>query len=454
MADKIVLPSNLEDEQILKRFLGDLLFSLNSNPFFAKRDTSELANYIANLNDAAAVNPNFAKTVAKLRELQADIKAYVEQNIETKILQNSEDVALVAEQFGTFYDQALAAAWYGLTVKAGNVISGFTVGSIDTDTTTPGTEGSFFAINTDTFSVAKAIEDISDPAELSYLQAHNLPYGTMYNTSTEEIIPAFTINWTGTEYLIDFNGIVSFNNVTDTESVALAEDIYVPGTTTIDGGNIAADSIYALQINVDDVFAQDITATGTITGGTLIGVDLKEVTSGSYYTAVYPQSDSTHMIGGYRFGGFSSRTTDASYQYISSGLFGFYSYNLGGSASDLNRCKSDTMPIDIRIEFSENNGQIYNIGQLEVRSYDGTLLVTPISWNFADTWFSQSFTQNGLTFRGRESVTDNLTAISISGVYNLSWSGKSYKDIYLQLVLNDPSFEPDRCVIEATAYTR
>jgi hypothetical protein len=219
MAGDVVLPSNLEDTQVLKRFLSDLVFNLNTNPFFAKTGTGELADYIANLNDAAAVNPSFAKAVAKIRELQADVKAYVEQNIETKILQNSEDVALVAEQFGTFYDQALAAAWYGLTVKAGNVISGFTVGSIDTDTTTPGTEGSFFAINTDTFSVAKAIEDISDPAELAYLQANNLPYGTMYNTDTGNIIPAFLVEWNGASYDIFFNGIVNFSNVAGTETL-------------------------------------------------------------------------------------------------------------------------------------------------------------------------------------------------------------------------------------------
>ena len=220
------------------------------------------------------------------------------------------------------------------------------------------------------------------------------------------------------------------------------EGIQDPDNPT-DYYNIVGGGIYGGQINGTSMI-----------GGTIIGADLKEITYGSYYTAVYPQSDSTHMIGGYRFGGFFSRTTDASYQYISSDLFGFYSYDLGGSVSDLNRCKSDIMPIDIRVEFSENDGQIYNIGQLEVRSYSGVLLATPISWNFADSWSSQSFTQNGLTFRGKESVTDNLTAISISGVYSLPWSGKSYKDIYLQLVLNDPSYVPDRCVIEATAYTR
>jgi hypothetical protein len=219
MADEVlVVPSSVEDPQVLKRFLSDLVVTMNTSPMLQK-NPAELANTVAALADSASTNPSFMKTLTELRRLQGDIKAYVEENLVTNILQNSEDVALVAEQFGTFYDQALAAAWYGLTVKAGSVISGFTIGAIDTDTTTPGTEGSFFAINADIFSVARAIEDISDPAELAYVQAHGLPYGTMYNASTEEIIPAFTINWTGTEYLIDFNGTVSFNNITDTEDL-------------------------------------------------------------------------------------------------------------------------------------------------------------------------------------------------------------------------------------------
>ena len=311
-------------------------------------------------------------------------------------------------------------------------------------------------------------------------------------TNTAAWNDSFSIQ-AGSPNRIKFNGIVDFTNtsMTDYENDIITSNIYKPGTTTINGGILAADTVWIgggiysatpefswtsgnlpvgfglsgegiqdpdnpsdyYNIVGGSLYGGQINGT-SITGGTIIGADLKEITYGSYYTAVYPQTDSTHMIGGYRFGGFYSRTTDASYQYISSGLFGFYSYNLGGSISELNRCKSSIMPIDIRIEFSENDGQIYNIGQLEVRSYDGTLLATPISWNFADSWNSQSFSQNGLTFRGKESLADNLTAISISGVYNLPWSGKSYKDIYLQLVLNDPSFEPDRCVIEATAYTR
>ena len=64
------------------------------------------------------------------------------------------------------------------------------------------------------------------------------------------------------------------NKVTDwfpaPEDISV-ETIYTPNTTTIDGGKITTSSIKAKSIDVDNLFAQDITATGTITGATLKG---------------------------------------------------------------------------------------------------------------------------------------------------------------------------------------
>lgn len=60
--------------------------------------------------------------------------------------------------------------------------------------------------------------------------------------------------------LAQFNGVVDFTNTNSA------------GSTTIDGGLVTLNSLTALQINVTDLFAQDITATGTITGATLNGV--------------------------------------------------------------------------------------------------------------------------------------------------------------------------------------
>lgn len=59
----------------------------------------------------------------------------------------------------------------------------------------------------------------------------------------------------------------------------IKENIYTPNTTTIDGGKITTNSIKAKQIDVTNLFAQDITASGTITGAKLYGTYL-ESTSG------------------------------------------------------------------------------------------------------------------------------------------------------------------------------
>lgn len=80
----------------------------------------------------------------------------------------------------------------------------------------------------------------------------------------------------------------AFINAISTNSVVVGakktadeikENIYSPNTTTIDGGKITTNSIKAAQIDVANLFAQDITASGTITGAKLYGTYL-ESTSG------------------------------------------------------------------------------------------------------------------------------------------------------------------------------
>lgn len=54
------------------------------------------------------------------------------------------------------------------------------------------------------------------------------------------------------------------------------ENIYKDDTTLIDGGKIYTGSVKAKQIDVNNVFAQDIKATGTITGGVFQSPNFKE----------------------------------------------------------------------------------------------------------------------------------------------------------------------------------
>lgn len=76
----------------------------------------------------------------------------------------------------------------------------------------------------------------------------------------------------------------AFINAISTNSVVVGakktadeikENIYSPNTTTIDGGKITTNSIKAKQIDVTNLFAQDITASGTITGAKLYGTYLE-----------------------------------------------------------------------------------------------------------------------------------------------------------------------------------
>lgn len=63
-------------------------------------------------------------------------------------------------------------------------------------------------------------------------------------------------------------------NSANTKAQGIIDNIYTKNTTTIDGGKIATESIKASSIDVNNLFAQDITATGTITGLTLRGTQL------------------------------------------------------------------------------------------------------------------------------------------------------------------------------------
>lgn len=60
-------------------------------------------------------------------------------------------------------------------------------------------------------------------------------------------------------------------NSANTKAQGIIDNIYTKNTTTIDGGKITTNSIKAKQIDVTNLFAQDITASGTITGAKLYG---------------------------------------------------------------------------------------------------------------------------------------------------------------------------------------
>lgn len=64
------------------------------------------------------------------------------------------------------------------------------------------------------------------------------------------------------------------NNANE-KAQGIIDNIYTPNTTTIDGGKITTNSIKASSIDVNNLFAQNITATGIITGAKLYGAHVE-----------------------------------------------------------------------------------------------------------------------------------------------------------------------------------
>lgn len=86
----------------------------------------------------------------------------------------------------------------------------------------------------------------------------------------------FTIDASGATPEIAFNGKVSFTNITNVPQLGstpqeVVNAVNAGNTTTIDGGKITTGSITANQVNLNDLFAQNITYTGVITGGNVAG---------------------------------------------------------------------------------------------------------------------------------------------------------------------------------------
>lgn len=265
------VPNNIEDPTILKRFLTDLVSGLNTNPYYSG-NVSALQEAIISALSNSTSSVDFLNTLSTITELRTDILKYIEDNLETVILQNQEDVALIAEQYGTFYDQALAASWYGLSVKAGGAIAGLEVGSLDPDVTTPGDESSYFRIIADNFILGRAYEDLS-VEEKAYLSTNGLPaFGTVYNVDKTPM-PAIVTSWDNINkvYKHFFNGIVQFSNISGADYANAINN----GTTTINGDKITTNTLGT------NTLTPSTGASTTWTGGGLVSQNFNGNAAGS-----------------------------------------------------------------------------------------------------------------------------------------------------------------------------
>ena len=107
---------------------------------------------------ATSSSAEFWDVLGNISVLRDTILNYVQGSLQTNVLQNQKNISIIAEQFGTFYEQALAASWYGLTVKAGGAVAGLEIGSLDPDVTTPDDEKSYFRVIADSFVAVKCVE--------------------------------------------------------------------------------------------------------------------------------------------------------------------------------------------------------------------------------------------------------------------------------------------------------
>ena len=273
----IQVPINVEDKTILRRFLNDLVQGITSNPYYTGNVAKKGLDILDALN-ASGID-NFKDKINNLDKLRNEIIDYVQGDLETSILANKDDLALIIEQVGTFHDEILAASWYGLSVKAGGAVAGLEIGSLDPNIVTPGDESSYFRVIADNFIVGKAYEDLTQE-EKDYLTANNLPnFGTVYNEDKTPL-PALSISWDSAngKYDIYFNGIVNFNNIANTGH--LLTNLYDAaaainmGTTTINGGLISTYGLVAETILSDSVISNDIIGS-KITGAIIEGAVIK-----------------------------------------------------------------------------------------------------------------------------------------------------------------------------------
>lgn len=102
--------------------------------------------------------------------------------------------------------------------------------------------------------------------------------GYTYFTCTQTQYTNGTYSWS--TVVID-NALTNANSTAytaNTTANGIKNNIYKSGTTLIDGAKIYTGSITADKIDVDDLFAEDITATGTIRGAILKSINYDEDT--------------------------------------------------------------------------------------------------------------------------------------------------------------------------------
>lgn len=205
------------------------------------------------------VNESISDMNAEIAVMQGEIALKVEQtDIDTAVTTVKKYTdGTVAEELSSYSTTAQMNA--AITAKA-NEITTSVAKTYSTKTELSNARGRITTLET---WKSTAEQKITDDAIISTVTKSTTYMNDLgEKVSANEI--ASSINQTAQSVLIDAAKINLAGYVTIT-------DLLSEGATVINGANITTGKIKADYIDVDDLFARDITATGTITGAELIG---------------------------------------------------------------------------------------------------------------------------------------------------------------------------------------
>ena len=294
-ADSAVIKGKLDTSELSTEVAKLGYLTADSAVIKGKLDTSELSAEVAKLGyltaDSAVIKGKLdtnqlSTEVAKLGYMTADEADIKYANIKLTNIETANVATLLAKvgliDRATVVEGHITGYLDSVEVNANKITAGTLIA--DRILLKGSEKGLLYALN----NLGELTSTTVDSLDGYVLTDHTI-------NADKIVASSITANELDVANIFANNAVIStitsqeaFINAISTNSVVVGakktadeikENIYSPNTTTIDGGKITTNSIKAKQIDVTNLFAQDITASGTITGAKLYGTYL-ESTSG------------------------------------------------------------------------------------------------------------------------------------------------------------------------------
>ncbi len=294
-ADSAVIKGKLDTSELSAEVAKLGYLTADSAVIKNKLDTSELSAEVAKLGyltaDSAVIKGKLdtnqlSTKVAKLGYMTADEADIKYANIKLTNIETANVATLLANvgliDRATVVEGHITGFLDSVEVNANKITAGTLVA--DRILLKGSKKGLLYALN----NLGELTSTTVDSLDGYVLTDHTI-------NADKIVASSITANELDVANIFANNAVIStitsqeaFINAISTNSVVVGakktadeikKNIYSPNTTTIDGGKITTNSIKAKQIDVTNLFAQDITASGTITGAKLYGTYL-ESTSG------------------------------------------------------------------------------------------------------------------------------------------------------------------------------